>query len=69
MASLRVKYKDSACAQDKISCGTFVRGAQDSACVQNKIFMKRTLENIGSACLQDMTSLLARPLVTHNFFD
>ena len=58
------------CAQDKISCGTFIRGAHGSACVQNNIFMTRShVEHIGSTCVQDRTSLLACPLVTHKFFD
>ena len=68
MARLHRKFIGSACAQDTISCDTFVRGAQNSAFVQNKIFMTRShVENIGSACVKDRTSILARPLINHNF--
>ena len=41
MARSHMEYNGSACVQDKISCGTFERGARGSACVKNKIFMTR----------------------------
>ena len=69
MECSHMKYNGSMCEQDKIYCGKFVRGAHGSTCVQNKIFMTRLhVEHIRSACVQDRTSLLAYPLVTHNFF-
>ena len=69
MVRLHVKYNGSACAQDKISCGTFIDGSHSSACVPIKIFMKRLhTEHILSACVQDRASLLARPLITHKHF-
>ena len=67
MARSHVKYNGSACAQDNISCDTFVCGAHGSVCAKNNIFMTHLhVEHVGSACLQDRTSLLERPLVPHN---
>ena len=58
MANSYVEYTSSACVQYKISCGTLVRGTHGSLCVQNIYFMIHLhVEHIGSACLQDRTSL------------
>ena len=68
MVHLHKKYNGSACEKDKISCGTFVCGSQVSGCVKNNIIMARLhMENIVSACVQDRTSILARPPVTNKF--
>ena len=68
MECSHMRYNGSVCVQDKISFGTFVHGTHGSAWVQNRSFMTRLhVEHIGSACLQDSTSLLAHYLVSHNF--